>query len=80
MGCAQQAKPWHAVERQGLFDRTLDVPGQQQTNGAETQAQGSVIDGLSTMAGLEITFENGRNEQANFDQYPILRMRSAPIV
>ncbi len=49
-------------------------------SGAETQAQGSVIDGLSTMAGLEITFENGRNEQANFDQYPILRMRSAPIV
>jgi isoquinoline 1-oxidoreductase beta subunit len=43
-------------------------------------AQGAVIDGLSTMAGLEITFENGRNEQRNFDQYPILRMRSAPIV
>jgi isoquinoline 1-oxidoreductase beta subunit len=49
-------------------------------SGAETQAQGSVIDGLSTMAGLEITFEQGRNEQTNFDAYPILRMRSAPIV
>jgi isoquinoline 1-oxidoreductase beta subunit len=49
-------------------------------NGAETQAQGAVIDGLSTMMGLEVTFEKGRNEQMNFDQYPILRMRSAPPV
>jgi CO/xanthine dehydrogenase Mo-binding subunit len=49
-------------------------------SGAETQAQGSVIDGLSTMAGLEITFEKGCYGQANFHQYPILRMRSAPIV
>jgi isoquinoline 1-oxidoreductase beta subunit len=49
-------------------------------SGAETQAQGAVIDGLSTMMGLEVTFEKGRNEQTNFDQYPILRIRSAPIV
>jgi isoquinoline 1-oxidoreductase beta subunit len=49
-------------------------------SGAETQAQGAAIDGLSTMMGLEVTFEKGRNEQANFDQYPILRMRSAPVV
>jgi isoquinoline 1-oxidoreductase subunit beta len=49
-------------------------------SGAETQAQGAVIDGLSTMMGLEVTFEKGRNEQVNFDRYPILRMRSAPVV
>jgi len=49
-------------------------------SGAENQAQGSVIDALSTLMGLEITFEGGRVEQANFHQYPILRMRNAPEV
>src|SRR6185436_20710545 len=49
-------------------------------SGAETQCQGAVIDGLSTMLGLEVTFENGRNQQKNFDSYPILRMRNAPVV
>jgi len=49
-------------------------------SGAETQCQGAVIDGLSTMLGLEVTFENGRNQQKNFDSYPILRMKNAPVV
>jgi isoquinoline 1-oxidoreductase subunit beta len=49
-------------------------------SGAENQCQGAVIDGLSTMMGLEITFENGRVEQTNFDKYPILRIASAPRV
>ena len=49
-------------------------------SGAETQVQGAVIDGLSTMLGLEITMEQGRVQQANFDSYPILRMARAPEV
>ncbi|MBN1237111.1 MAG: xanthine dehydrogenase family protein molybdopterin-binding subunit, partial [Gammaproteobacteria bacterium] len=49
-------------------------------SGAENQCQGSVIDGFSTAMGLEITFENGRVEQNNFDRYPILRMSKAPAV
>lgn len=49
-------------------------------SGAENQVQGSVIDGLSVMAEQEITMEQGRIEQANFDTYPLLRMESAPIV
>src|SRR5258708_4205615 len=44
------------------------------------QVQGAVIDGLSTMLGLEITMENGRTQQANFNNYPILRMAHAPDV
>jgi isoquinoline 1-oxidoreductase beta subunit len=49
-------------------------------SGAENQVQGSVIDGLSTLMGLEITFEGGQVEQKNFDRYPILRMSQAPEV
>jgi len=49
-------------------------------SGAETQVQGAVIDGLSTMLGLEVTMEQGRIQQANFDSYPILRMKNAPEV
>ena len=47
---------------------------------AENQVHGGVIDGLSTAMGLEIGVEKGRIQQKNFDDYPILRMRSAPPV
>ncbi len=49
-------------------------------SGAENQVEGSVIDGFSTAMGLEITFENGRVEQSNFDRYPLLRITEAPEV
>jgi isoquinoline 1-oxidoreductase beta subunit len=49
-------------------------------SGAENQCQGSVVDALSTAMGLKITFENGRAEQRNFDQYPIVRIDKAPEV
>ncbi|GAB1264634.1 xanthine dehydrogenase family protein molybdopterin-binding subunit [Aurantivibrio infirmus] len=49
-------------------------------SGAENQAQGGVVDGLSTMARLEITFEDGMVEQSNFHNYQPLRMRSTPEV
>ncbi len=49
-------------------------------SGAENQCEGCVVDGLSTMMGLEISFENGRIEQTNFDRYPMLRIARAPQV
>jgi isoquinoline 1-oxidoreductase beta subunit len=49
-------------------------------SGAENQCQGSVIDALSTAMGLKITFENGRVEQTNFHQYPIVRIDKAPEI
>ena len=49
-------------------------------SGAENQMQGSVVDGLSTMMGLSVTFENGRVQQSNFDKYPMLRMAATPKV
>ena len=41
---------------------------------AENQVEGSIIDSFSTMMGLEITFEQGRPQQTNFGDYPLLRM------
>ncbi|MET0497590.1 MAG: molybdopterin cofactor-binding domain-containing protein [Steroidobacteraceae bacterium] len=49
-------------------------------SGAENQTEGAVIDGFSTMLGLEVSIENGRIQETNFDRYPILRMRNAPRV
>ncbi|MGE0409357.1 MAG: molybdopterin cofactor-binding domain-containing protein, partial [Amphiplicatus sp.] len=49
-------------------------------SGAENQCEGAVIDGLSTMAGLQVTIEKGRIEQDNFNAYPLLRMASAPKI
>jgi len=49
-------------------------------SGAETQGQGAVMDGLSTMQGLEVTIEDGRVQQGNFDNYPIMRIAGAPEV
>ncbi len=49
-------------------------------SGAETQVQGSVIDGLSAMLGQQVTFENGRAQERNFDRYPLLRIPRAPAV
>jgi isoquinoline 1-oxidoreductase beta subunit len=49
-------------------------------SGANNQCEGGVIDGYSTMLGLAITMENGRVEQSNFHQYPILRITDHPKV
>lgn len=49
-------------------------------SGAEAMMQGGVVDGISTMMGLAVTYENGAIEQDNFHQYPLLRMNQVPEV
>ena len=49
-------------------------------SGAENQVQGSVVDGLSTMFNLAVSFENGRVQQNNFDTYAMMRMPSTPEI
>jgi isoquinoline 1-oxidoreductase beta subunit len=48
--------------------------------GIEAQMIGGTIDGLSTALGLEITVREGRIEQSNFPDYPLMRMADAPDV
>ncbi|HTE47899.1 MAG TPA: molybdopterin cofactor-binding domain-containing protein, partial [Gemmatimonadaceae bacterium] len=47
---------------------------------AENQAQGSVMDGIAEALGQEITIDKGRVAQANFNNFPLLRMRQAPPI
>jgi isoquinoline 1-oxidoreductase beta subunit len=47
---------------------------------AENNVQGAVIDGLSQALGQEITIEDGRTQQSNFNGYPLLRHRDRPEV
>jgi isoquinoline 1-oxidoreductase beta subunit len=49
-------------------------------SGANNQCEGGVIDGYSTMLGLQITMEGGRIEQTNLHQYPMLRIAAQPKV
>jgi|TARA_B110000467_G_scaffold152025_1_gene160932 isoquinoline 1-oxidoreductase beta subunit len=49
-------------------------------SGGENQVEGSVIDGISTLADQEITFENGAVKESNFDTYPLLRMSAQPNI
>ncbi len=47
---------------------------------ARNNTQGGVIDALSQAFGQEITIEGGRAVQANFNAFPLLKMRQAPPV
>ena len=49
-------------------------------SGAENQFQGSVVDGLSALAGQQIGFRNGAAQESNFDQYPLLRLPQCPEI
>ncbi|MGD8385055.1 MAG: molybdopterin-dependent oxidoreductase, partial [Lysobacterales bacterium] len=46
--------------------------------GVEAQLQGGTVDALSTALNLEITVKNGRIEQSNFHNYPLLRLAGVP--
>ncbi len=45
---------------------------------AENQVQGAMIDGLGSAWFLKMTIDQGRAVESNFDQYPLIRMESAP--
>ena len=47
---------------------------------AINQCQGAVMDGLAELMAQEITIENGRTVQSNFDQFQLIRMRQTPPV
>jgi len=47
---------------------------------AENQVQGAVLDGIGEALGQEITIENGKATQSNFNTFPLLRLKQVPPV
>ncbi|HEY4130874.1 MAG TPA: molybdopterin cofactor-binding domain-containing protein [Gemmatimonadaceae bacterium] len=47
---------------------------------AESQAQGAVLDGIAEALAQEITIEKGRAKEANFNTFPLIRLRQVPVV
>jgi isoquinoline 1-oxidoreductase beta subunit len=45
---------------------------------AINQVQGAVIDGLGELMAQEITIANGRAEQGNFHEFPLMRISQVP--
>lgn len=45
---------------------------------AENQVQGGIIDGLAELMGQEITIEQGRTVQSNFNDFTLIRHTQAP--
>jgi isoquinoline 1-oxidoreductase beta subunit len=48
--------------------------------GAVNQVQGSVIEGLGHALHLQITLADGKVQQSNFTDYPLIRINEAPPV
>jgi isoquinoline 1-oxidoreductase beta subunit len=49
-------------------------------SGAEGQCEGSIIDGISTLARQRISIKDGRVEQTNLDRYPLLSIDQQPEI
>ena len=49
-------------------------------SGAVNQVQGSVLDGISEALAQEITIENGKTQQSNFHDFPLIRLTQIPVV
>ncbi|HWA85755.1 MAG TPA: xanthine dehydrogenase family protein molybdopterin-binding subunit [Opitutus sp.] len=47
-------------------------------SGAENQVEGSIVDGLGTAMFQELNIDRGRVVQANFNEYPMIRMPDTP--
>ena len=48
--------------------------------GAHAQVEGSILQGISTALGEEITVSAGRVVEGNFDRYRLLRIHQAPVI
>jgi CO/xanthine dehydrogenase Mo-binding subunit len=56
----------------------IDVGRVIDRSGLEAQVEGGVGWALSAALHTQLTIENGRAQQTNFDRFPVLRMRDAP--
>ncbi len=62
------------------IDSVGDIGPVVNMSGAEAQCEGSMLDAIGTLFGLQVHIENGRVQEGNFDEYPLLRMNQVPDV
>ena len=82
-GYAAHAIEVSAMGKQWRIERcvcAVDVGTVVNPLGVVAQMQGGTVDGISTALGLEVTVADGRIQQSNFHDYPVLRMPDAPNV
>lgn len=74
-----------AVDDKGKFtvprvDTAIDCGTYVNPERIESQIEGAAIMGLSLAKYGEITFKDGKVQQGNFDDFPVIRMDESPIV
>ena len=57
----------------------VDVGAVVNPNGVRAQMESGINDGLSTALRLAITVDGGRVVEGNFDSYPLMRIKDAPV-
>ncbi len=81
-GYAAHAFEVSAIDGNVLVHRAvcaIDVGRVVNPLGVEAQAMGATIDGISTALNLAVTLKDGKVQQSNFGDYPLLRMGRAPL-
>ncbi len=73
------------VEKDGTVkvirvDCAVDCGTMVNPDGVRAQMEGGIIFGLSAALREEITLKEGRVEQSNFGDYPLLRINQAPLI
>ena len=74
-----------AVDDKGKFtvprvDTAIDCGTYVNPERIESQIEGAAIMGLSLAKYGEITFKDGKVQQGNYDDYPVIRMDESPLV
>ena len=61
-------------------DCAVDVGKYVNPDTLKAQVEGCVVWGISIVKAEEITFENGRVQQSNYDDYKIAKMKDTPLI
>jgi isoquinoline 1-oxidoreductase beta subunit len=81
-GYAAHALEVSAIDGRVVIHRAvcaIDVGRVVNPLGVEAQAMGATIDGISTALNLAVTVKDGKVQQSNFGDYPLMRMAQAPL-
>jgi isoquinoline 1-oxidoreductase beta subunit len=79
VACEVEVGPENDVKVHAV-DIAVDCGPQVNPERIRSQMEGAVVMGMGLALTSEITFQNGRAQQNNFDGYEIVRMNAAPKV